>query len=193
MPGRNKQSEEYRYGFNGMERDDEVSGGGNSYTTHYRQNDPRLGRWLSTDPKHHYSQTPYCSMDNNPISFNDILGDDVTYDSFKERKHVFIAKLLDKDFRKKHRERKKDKDTFHYRHVPGETTIFAAGGREGLDDDDSDRGSVGYLVEYSPFSLGIGNGKGGGRPDRDTPAHSTTFCNKWVPILDTNIELENSK
>jgi len=41
---------EYRYGFNGMEKDDEVKGKGNSYTTHFRMLDPRLGRWLSTDP-----------------------------------------------------------------------------------------------------------------------------------------------
>ena len=30
-------------------------------------------------------------------------------------------------------------------------------------------------------------------PDREYLAHSTTFCNKRVPILDTNIKLENSK
>jgi len=30
--------------------DDEVKGGGNSYTTEFRQLDPRIGRWLSLDP-----------------------------------------------------------------------------------------------------------------------------------------------
>ena len=34
-----------------MEKDDEVSGSGNSYTTFYRQLDPRIGRWMSVDPK----------------------------------------------------------------------------------------------------------------------------------------------
>lgn len=42
--------EGYRYAFQGMEKDDEVSGNGNSYTTQYRHFDPRLGRWKSLDP-----------------------------------------------------------------------------------------------------------------------------------------------
>jgi RHS repeat-associated protein len=42
---------DYSYGFNGMETDKEVSGTGNSYTTQFRQYDPRIGRWLSLDPK----------------------------------------------------------------------------------------------------------------------------------------------
>ena len=40
----------YSYSFNGMETDHEVSGHGNSYTTQFRQYDPRLGRWKSLDP-----------------------------------------------------------------------------------------------------------------------------------------------
>jgi|GEM_PF-2772454 len=42
----------YRFGFNGMEKDDEVNGSnGTSYTTPFRQLDPRLGgRWWSRDP-----------------------------------------------------------------------------------------------------------------------------------------------
>src|SRR5690554_7020950 len=39
----------YRYGFNGMEKDDQIKGKENSYTTEIRQYDPRLGRWLSID------------------------------------------------------------------------------------------------------------------------------------------------
>ncbi len=79
MPGRSYQStsSSYRYGYQGSEKDDEVSGAGNSYTTFYRQLDPRIGRWLSVDPMTSAMpwQTPYNSMDNNPISFNDPLGD----------------------------------------------------------------------------------------------------------------------
>src|SRR5690554_5257085 len=67
----------YRYGYQGSEKDNEVKGKGNSYTTFFRQLDPRLGRWLSIDPKTSSIpwQSPYCSMNNNPIIFNDILGD----------------------------------------------------------------------------------------------------------------------
>ncbi len=66
-----------------MEKDDEVKGQGNSYTTLYRQLDPRVGRWLSIDPVAASQpwSSPYVSMGNNPISRIDPLGDvDDEYD-----------------------------------------------------------------------------------------------------------------
>jgi RHS repeat-associated protein len=66
----------YRYAFNGMERDNEVKGIGSSYTTEFRQYDPRLGRWLSLDPlmsKYPY-MSPYAAFNNNPIYFTDPYG-----------------------------------------------------------------------------------------------------------------------
>jgi RHS repeat-associated protein len=80
MPGR-KAFEGYRYGFNGMERDYEVSGSGNSYTSQFRQYDSRLGRWKSNDPlKANFPwQSPYNGMDNNPIWNTDINGDSTDY------------------------------------------------------------------------------------------------------------------
>lgn len=75
MPGR-QFSSGYRYGFNGMEKDDEIKGAGNSYTTEFRQYDPRLGRWLSLDPlmlKFPW-QSPYVAFNNNPIRYSDPLG-----------------------------------------------------------------------------------------------------------------------
>ena len=66
----------YRYGFNGMEKDDEVNGGGNSYTTEFRMLDVRIGRWWSTDPVVHHFQSPYCTFDNNPILISDPSGAD---------------------------------------------------------------------------------------------------------------------
>ena len=41
--------DDYRFGFNSMERDDEIKGSGNSYDFGARMYDPRLGRWLSGD------------------------------------------------------------------------------------------------------------------------------------------------
>jgi RHS repeat-associated protein len=69
-------SSAYRYAFNSMEKDDEVKGGGNSYTTEFRQYDPRLGRWLTLDPlfSNFPWQSPYCSFDNNPILVIDPTG-----------------------------------------------------------------------------------------------------------------------
>lgn len=76
LPGRNGNNGDYRYGFNGMEQDEEVKNNpGNSYTTHFRSYDPRLGRWLSMEPKIVAWESPYASFRNNPILFNDPLGD----------------------------------------------------------------------------------------------------------------------
>jgi len=79
MPGRNGEETGagYRYGYQGSEKDDDVKGEGNSYTTHFRQLDPRVGRWLSIDPKSTTLESPYVSMANNPIMYNDMLGDTI--------------------------------------------------------------------------------------------------------------------
>lgn len=52
-----------------MEKDDEAKGVGNSYTSHFRQYDPRLGRWLSIDPEatSFEDMSPYNSMANSPM------------------------------------------------------------------------------------------------------------------------------
>jgi RHS repeat-associated protein len=76
MNERGFSSPNYRYGFNGMEKDDEMKGNGNSYSTMFRQYDPRIGRWLSVDPVVHYSKSTYCTFDNNPIYYIDPSGQD---------------------------------------------------------------------------------------------------------------------
>jgi RHS repeat-associated protein len=75
MPGRNASTGDYRYGYQGSEKDGEISGEGNSYSTFFRQLDVRLGRWKSIDPKATAWESPYVSMGNNPILYNDVLGD----------------------------------------------------------------------------------------------------------------------
>lgn len=60
-----------------MEKDDEIRGKGNSFTTEFRQYDSRIGRWLSLDPVTHHEFSPYSSYDNNPIYFIDPYGADV--------------------------------------------------------------------------------------------------------------------
>ena len=74
LPGRHS-GDLVRHGYQGSECDPEVKGEGNSYTTEYRQLDPRIGRWLSIDPKRNAWESPYASMANNPILFNDKKGD----------------------------------------------------------------------------------------------------------------------
>jgi hypothetical protein len=67
---------DYRFGFNGMEKDDEVlNGNGNSYTTPFRQLDVRLGgRWWSRDPIVKPWESPYVGFGNNPIALSDPSG-----------------------------------------------------------------------------------------------------------------------
>jgi len=67
----------YPYGFNGMEKDDEVKGSGNSYDFGSRIHDPRLGRFLSIDPRVREFPfwAPYLFAANDPIRFIDIDGE----------------------------------------------------------------------------------------------------------------------
>ncbi|MGB3947589.1 MAG: RHS repeat-associated core domain-containing protein, partial [Bacteroidia bacterium] len=73
MPGRSFNPTVYRHGFNGMEKDNEIKGSGNSYNYGARMYDSRLGRWLSTDSKgyKYTSYSPYHAMYNNPIAVID--------------------------------------------------------------------------------------------------------------------------
>ena len=76
LDGRTVDNIEYRYGFQNQEKDDEVKGNGNSYTTEFRQYDPRLARWSSIDPlmtKYPF-YSPYSTLNNNPLRFTDRLG-----------------------------------------------------------------------------------------------------------------------
>lgn len=77
VPTRHGSTNEYRYGYQGSEKDNEVKGEGNSYTTHFRLLDPRIGRWLTVDPKRNPNESVYSSMSNNPIYHNDKLGDSI--------------------------------------------------------------------------------------------------------------------
>jgi RHS repeat-associated protein len=76
MPGRVVvNGEGYRYGFNGMEKENAVNEDG--YTSTWRQYSSWSARWMSLDPemKKYPSQSPYVSMDNSPIWKHDPEGD----------------------------------------------------------------------------------------------------------------------
>ncbi len=82
--GRGFEFSGYRYGFNGHEKDFEIKGDGNSYDFGARMYDPRLGRFLSVDPKtkEYADWSPYLVAGNNPILLVDINGEGVG-DKFK--------------------------------------------------------------------------------------------------------------
>jgi RHS repeat-associated protein len=65
-----------RYGFNGKENDNEVKGEGNQQDYGMRIYDPRLGRFLSTDPitGEYPELTPYQFASNTPIQAIDLDG-----------------------------------------------------------------------------------------------------------------------
>ncbi|MDD4575863.1 MAG: RHS repeat-associated core domain-containing protein [Bacteroidales bacterium] len=79
MDGRTFSSEEYRFGFNGQEKDDEIKGSGNSYDFGARIYDSRLGRWLSLDPlqEKYPDLSAYVFVANSPLIFVDPDGKDI--------------------------------------------------------------------------------------------------------------------
>jgi RHS repeat-associated protein len=77
MDGRKFVVDDYRYGFNGTEKDPEDG----FNTTKFRQYDSRLGRWLSKDPVVKPWESPYVGFANNPIWFVDPSGLDTASSS----------------------------------------------------------------------------------------------------------------
>ncbi|MGP8217452.1 MAG: RHS repeat-associated core domain-containing protein [Bacteroidia bacterium] len=69
QPARTFNASKYRYGFNKMEKDNEVYGVGNEYNYETRIFDPRLGRFLSTDSKKRQfpNLSVYQFASNSPI------------------------------------------------------------------------------------------------------------------------------
>ena len=76
LPGRSFNSSDYRYGFNGQEKDAEIKGEGNSLNFKFRMYDPRLGRFLSRDPlaKDYPWNSPYAFAENDVIRSIDLEG-----------------------------------------------------------------------------------------------------------------------
>ncbi len=78
----------YRYGFNGKEQDNEISGQGNQYDYGFRVYDPRLGKFLSVDPlvKNFPWWTPYQFAGNTPIQAMDLDGKEIYFYTWDQSK-----------------------------------------------------------------------------------------------------------
>ena len=101
MPGRKYQAGSwYRYGFNGKENDNEVKGEGNQQDYGLRIYDPRLGKFLSTDPltKSYPWYSPYQFAGNNPIKFIDLDGGEPKDPGTKDGQSEVAAKKGTEDF-----------------------------------------------------------------------------------------------
>lgn len=79
LPGRTWQASEYRFAFNGKEKDDETYGDGNTLDFGARIYDSRLGKWFSRDPKSDFYPeiSPYSYAMLNPIFMIDDGGKEV--------------------------------------------------------------------------------------------------------------------
>ncbi|MBK6483379.1 MAG: hypothetical protein IPG01_09665 [Chitinophagaceae bacterium] len=86
MPDRSFSYENYGFGYQGSLKNDEVKGSYNSYSTEFRELDPRINQWWSLDPKPLALWSPYVAMNDNPIWFNDPRGDIVRIHGFKEKR-----------------------------------------------------------------------------------------------------------
>ncbi len=76
VPNRHKAGDDYRYGFNGKENDNEVMGEGNFQDYGMRMYNPRIGRFFNEDPltKKYPELTPYQFASNTPIQAVDLDG-----------------------------------------------------------------------------------------------------------------------
>jgi hypothetical protein len=81
----NKKRSNYLYGFNGQEKDNEVSGEGNTYTAQFWEYDSRTGRRWNTDPVVKPNESPYLCFGGNPIYHNDPDGDDYGITTKKDK------------------------------------------------------------------------------------------------------------
>lgn len=91
MPNRSyTSSDDYRYGFNSMEKDDEIKGSGNSYDFGARIYDPRTNRWLSLDPlaREYPSLSDYSFVANNPIFYIDPTGEKIVVPNVDDREPI---------------------------------------------------------------------------------------------------------
>ena len=79
MPGRSFNSNSYRFGMNGQEKDDEITGTtGSHYTAQFWEYDSRICRRWNIEPKFmkYPFLSPYNTFENNPIYFKDPNGED---------------------------------------------------------------------------------------------------------------------
>ncbi|UZO80662.1 hypothetical protein NBT05_17185 [Aquimarina sp. ERC-38] len=76
LPGRHGNSSDYRYGFQGQEMDDEIKGEGNSVNFSLRMYDPRINRFMSSDPlfKSYPWNSTYAISENRLIEGIDLEG-----------------------------------------------------------------------------------------------------------------------
>ena len=81
MPSRSTVGNDYRFGFNGQEKDDEIYGEGKSLSFEFRNYDSRIGRFWSVDPLvgSYPWNSPYAFAENTPIWARELEGLEAWY------------------------------------------------------------------------------------------------------------------
>jgi RHS repeat-associated protein len=76
VPNRHKAGDDYRYGFQGQEKDDEIKGEGNSLNYTFRMHDPRVGRFFAVDPLRakYPHNSPYAFSENRVMDGIELEG-----------------------------------------------------------------------------------------------------------------------
>lgn len=95
LDGRSSDSQHYRFGFNGKEKDDEIKGSGNSYDFGERMYDPRIGRFFNLDPDSRSFESPYAFGANNPIAYVDIDGEWPCWSCWAKKALKVVSTVLD--------------------------------------------------------------------------------------------------
>ncbi|MFN5308715.1 MAG: RHS repeat-associated core domain-containing protein [Candidatus Kapaibacterium sp.] len=92
-------SSDYRYGYNGKEKDDEIKGEANSLDYCARIYDPRVGKFLSVDPltKDYPYLTPYQFASNTPIQAIDLDGLEAALINPSTRNIVIVVQGFTRD------------------------------------------------------------------------------------------------
>jgi RHS repeat-associated protein len=73
-PNRWWEAESYRFGFNGVEKENDVTVKGGIAMADFRMYDARVGRWWGVDKIVKVHESPYAAFANNPINFADPSG-----------------------------------------------------------------------------------------------------------------------
>ncbi len=86
------EDKDYRYGFQGQEKDDEIKGEGNSLNYTFRMHDPRVGRFFAVDPleKKYPHNSPYAFSENRVIDGIELEGLEFSYSLATDNKTYFL-------------------------------------------------------------------------------------------------------